>query len=110
MNPGGEAGIATQRVDADHSQAQADKRHQKSPQTRTAAELREREQAEGEQSDILGGAELQGEAGDLRRDQHEREYGDRAGDERPGHRVVKKPDPSRFLRANVNGKNWGWVG
>ena len=77
-----EAEEAGHGVHADHAQQQAQRRHGQRLRHRSAAHVREHQQAQDQQREILGRAEAQRELRQRRREQHERDDAQGARDER----------------------------
>ena len=76
----GEAEVAAHLVDADHAQEQPQRRHGQPLQHRAGVHVREDEQAEQQQREVLGRPEAQRERGERRRQQHQRDHAHRPRD------------------------------
>jgi len=81
-NAVGEARRALDRIESDAAEEQPDDGHHQALRHRGAAEIADHQEAEDQQGRVLGRAELQREAGQWRRQQHEPDHADRARDER----------------------------
>ena len=77
-----EAHEAAHRVDADHAEEQPEHRHRQRLEHRAAGHVGQHQQPEQQQRRVFRRAELQRDARERRREQHEPDHAERAGDER----------------------------
>ena len=96
-----EARVAAHRIDADHAEHQAERRHRERLQHRAAAHVGEYEKTHEEQRGVFRRTEAQRESGERRREQHEADDAERARDERADRRDRERRSRAAFLRHRV---------
>ena len=96
--PEGEPDLAGDRVETHHRQQEADEEDDQSFDDRAAGEGHGEEEPQRRQGEIFGGAEIEREFGERRREEGQADDGDRAGDERSD-----RGDPQGRARASFLG-------